>query len=275
MFSFRRKPSGNGLLWLVDENSTQRAMFQESFDSAQRWMPNVAKAVLYIGRHPKVAAECFRLRSKAQAHAAKFDAWAQSPFEQTLFLDNDTFVRAPLTHYFEHDTDVVAVPYPNFFEKAELQVPWGSEVPTRWQNVNSGVVLFHKSFVSRYREIWKRYGTFAPRLPGKDQCLFSLALTLPGVRWQPDLHLQISTTDFAVEFIRSIVGAPREPALEGVPMSLIQAAYVFHTTAEKQRHRDAYRQCNQAQDFLPAPSECSLNSSQIRLLAERHPVQFP
>ncbi|MGF1448115.1 MAG: hypothetical protein ACFB20_01715 [Opitutales bacterium] len=275
MLPFKRRPKreGHGLLWLVDEDASQRAMFAESFQTAVRTMPSVPRAVIYKGPHPKVDARCLRLRSTQAAHAAKFDAWYQSPFERTLFLDNDTYVQASLEPYLQLKAEVCALPYPNFFDRDRLRCPWGDEVPARWQNVNSGVVLYTDSFLPKYRAVWARYGAHALSLPGKDQCLFSLALAIGDVHWQPDVRLQISTTDFAVEFIRTLVGAPEVPKLLDVPLALLQSAFVFHTTADKERFRRAYTREAPVLTFAPPrPWPISIEEAREKALSLQDPT---
>ncbi len=268
LFKRSVKHEGAGLLWLVDQDPEQRAMFAESFRTAVRWMPDVPRAVIYRGERPKVEAQCRRLRSGQAAHAAKFDAWSQTPFTRTLFLDNDTFVRASLEPYLQLEAEVCALPYPNFFDRDTLRCPWQEGVPAQWQNVNSGVVLYNASFLPKYAGVWARYGEHAMRLPGKDQCLFSLALEVGGVTWQPDLRIQISTTDFAVEYVRGLVGAPEQPSLENVPEALLRRAFVFHTTADKARHRDAYAGWAEAEaPFTPSLQPITIEQARSSALA--------
>jgi|GEM_PF-6453299 len=197
-------------------------------------MPEISKTVFYTGQPTGIEGCEIALQTKYESFAAKFDAWKASPYDNTLFLDNDTFVLMDLSKYIQSNEYVTALPYPNKFEKSKIRILKNTDAPNVWRNVNSGVVIFTKKFMIDYGKIWNKFGDIVLNLPGKDQCLFSMCLATFNKKWYPMMNLQITTTPFAVEFIRRYRNVPQTPEMGRVPLSLILDAYVFHYTADKE-----------------------------------------
>jgi len=61
-----------------------------------------------------------------------------------------------------------------------------------------------------------------------------MCLATCNKKWSPMMNLQITTTPFAVEFIRRCRNVPQTPEMGRIPLSLILDAYVFHYTADKE-----------------------------------------
>lgn len=234
--------SGWGLLWLVDDDSHQRAMFLDSYRSARRWMPGAATHVWHLGEPLPIEGSQARLDTAATKWAAKFDAWSRSPFETTVFLDNDTFVLRDLEPLVRCNETVTALPYPNRLSRERVPASARAGLPAEWQNVNSGVVILHESFMAHYRPYWQALGAYANRVPGKDQYVFSLALHMLDEPWRRCWDLQVPTTPFAVEWLRRLWGFEHEPALGRVPLALIQQAYTFHATADKSEYHARFKE---------------------------------
>src|SRR5437016_11818706 len=217
-----RTPSGcAGIIWLVDENPDQRRRFLVSYKSAQRHCPSLPRVVFRAGGPPLgIGADEIPFKTTLRGGAGKFDAFAQTPFETTLFLDNDTIVLRDPTPIIEDTSYVSALPYPDFFDPPFLVLHGEAEgLPACWRDVNAGVVIFTRPFIDHYRGVWERYRPLAPHLSFSDQCLFSLALSTAPLEWTPRLDLQVTTTPYALQFFMHLRGlAPVPPLLGDVPI---------------------------------------------------------
>lgn len=233
-----------GVVWAVDDEPTQRTMLNLSHASLQKMAPDLdATVFLTQDVDPNLCRglPIRRLESSESGCGLKYDAWLQSPYDWTLFLDNDTIVlKHPfqyLSRYLDASKPVVALPYPNFLERETIPALDHATIPLRWRNVNSGVVLFHRSFMSIYGEVWEKFGRYWRQLPGRDQCLFSLALHQMGDRWVPDFDLQLTTTHFAVEYVRRFKRQDYDITVGRVPLGLMFDCLVLHYTEDKPFYR--------------------------------------
>ncbi len=234
-----RLPSGSvGIIWLVDEKPDQRRRFLLSYASARRHCPSLPRVVFRHGPPLGIGVDEIPFRPMMSGAAGKFDAFAETPFETTLFLDNDTVVLRDPTRIIEDTSYVSALPYPDFFNQSTLTAHGGAtDVPVSWRNVNSGVVVFTRPFMDHYREVWRRHGHLAPQLLGYDQCLFSLALSTAPFEWTPRLDLQVTTTPYALRFfmhLRRLAHVP--PLLGDIPVAALMSVAVLHYTAQKLRY---------------------------------------
>ena len=90
-----------GIVWLVDDKPEQCSRFYRSYRTACYHMPEVSKTVFYTSQ-PTGIDECeIFLETNYTSFAAKFDAWKASPYDNTLFLDNDTFVLKDLSKHIQ------------------------------------------------------------------------------------------------------------------------------------------------------------------------------
>jgi hypothetical protein len=233
-----------GIVWLVDDNPDQRRRFRLSYASALRHCPHLPRRVFNAGASLNLGYEETALQPALPGAAGKFDAFSRSPFDRTLFLDNDTVVLRDPTGIIEATEYVSALPYPDFYSEMELRETRSAQLPAAWRNANSGVVVFSREFLQHYGGIWRRYGHLADRLIGYDQCLFSLALHTAPARWSPRLDLQVTTTPYALDFLLALRNAaPDPPLLGGVPLAVLMSVAVLHYTAHKQRYEDLLSSC--------------------------------
>jgi len=236
---FRQSASRDkGIVWLIDDCPLQRRMFWRSYRSALQRMPRTPRTVFVAaGPDPGVGSEAVSLRTRAEKWAAKHDAWQASPYETTLFLDNDTVVLADVSGLMEANAFVTALPYPNEHVLSRIPCLKERDLPERWLNVNSGVAIFSRAFLAEYRRVWVRFGDRALELPGKDQCLFSLALRVAGRSWTPSGCLQATATPYAAKNLAAVLGVAEDPKWGDVPVSLLSRVCVFHYTGSPEVKR--------------------------------------
>jgi len=202
-------------------------------------MPAFPMAVIYQGEPPQVGIEALPYRGSEKTYHAKFRSWQQSPFDQTLFLDNDTLVLRDCQPVFPQDDVVVALPYPDSFSTE----PLGPVNPllelTEWTNINAGVVCFPQNFPEACSELFDRFGHRLHDFPAKDQYLISYYLNCHPEIFQPSDDIQVTTTPHAVDHLIEKKAARSPVKLGIVPLDLLLDAYVFHYTQNKQVYEEA------------------------------------
>ncbi len=94
------------------------------------------------------ATDCFDdivalVRSGIRAHRDKLVAFRQLPYDQTLFLDTDTFVALPIDGFWEllDHFDLAATADRGYKD----EFPAGSTVPSTYKEINTGVLLMRRS----------------------------------------------------------------------------------------------------------------------------------
>ncbi|WP_309398969.1 hypothetical protein [Cerasicoccus maritimus] len=224
----------SGLLWFVDECPMQRRRLSVSFASARQWMPDADVAIVYQGDPPDLKAKLIPYHGDGKKFLAKFHAWELSPYERTLFLDNDTVVLRDLTSFFRNDEKVVALPYPNMLSR-DLLPPDRMELRLKtWRNINSGVISFPSSFVAKCAAYIQEYADVINTLPGKDQYFISYVLNQSPELFVSSLVIQVTSTPMAVRYLEYLKQASSPFKFGDVSIPLMLDAYVFHYTHNKE-----------------------------------------
>lgn len=196
-------------------------------------------AVIYQGTPPREGIQAIPFRGSEKTYLAKFRSWQQSPFQQTLFLDNDTHVLRDCAPIFPDSDVVVALPYPDSF----TTLPLGPVDPplelTEWTNINAGVVCFPQSFPESCGELFDRFGHRLDEFPAKDQYLISYFLNRYPESFQPSDDIQVTTTPHAVQHLAEKKAARSPVKLGIVPLDLLLDTYVFHYTQNKEVYEEA------------------------------------
>lgn len=103
-----------------------------------------------------------------------------SPYEQTLYLDSDTYIAADVSEVFDllDDFDLAMTPSPKRTTVAPLPAPW--------HRFNCGVIAYRdtpavRSFLERWNEIYRRH--LRERDDPIDQPSFAEALAETELRW--------------------------------------------------------------------------------------------
>lgn len=237
-----------GLLWFVDESETQRRRFYISLASAKRWNPSLNATVIYKGLPLNSGINEIKFDGSGERFLAKFQAWLRTPYERTLFLDNDTIVMKPLDGFLWQGDEVVAMPYPNMLSSSMLPREAKPLALTEWRNVNSGVISFPRSFLPLCQKVFDQYHAYVNLVPGKDQYFISYILQQYPELLKPSFDIQVTTTPFAVDYLKALKGVRDNAMLGIVPLCLIFDAHVFHYTHNKELYEgeflsDNYQHC--------------------------------
>lgn len=241
-----------GVLYLVDRNPLFRRMLQVSMESLRRVHPDWPVQVIETPSPPvgplralyRRATWWKRARREARAGqdvrvlAAKAEAWLQSPFEQTLFLDADTVVLRSLEalRARAQSADVLACPLP--WKQYQALEPWQ---PASFPYLMSGAVFYNRRFADAYRGVLRRIRTPVAALPTGDQFVFSLTVALapPALRVQLEPSLQLDVIN-----MRQHAGGEALPLVAGdldLRWPGLERFHVFHYNDRKPQYLDRIR----------------------------------
>ncbi|MGR6468846.1 hypothetical protein [Rhizobium sp. PAMB 3182] len=132
---------------------------------------------------------------------AKVDYISQSPYEYTVYLDNDTEILARI----DDDLNVLDrfdIACTQDFSRKSSQ--WARvidsyrDIPYAFPEFNSGVIFFRKNqLVSDFFSLWaSRFYEHMNKSKGQDQASFRIAL------WESDLRIHTLPTEFNVRNLR-------------------------------------------------------------------------
>jgi hypothetical protein len=234
--------SSAGIVWAVDGDEAQREWFRLSHATARRHCPSLPRLVFRSGSPLGLGSEEQPVDRQDSGFHLKREAFCRTPFRKTIFLDNDTLVLRDLSRFPGETRYVAALPYPDFFQAEDFSVtPDGAALPRTWRNVNSGVVVYDRSFVDHYRTTFTHVAT--RRQVDGDQWGFSLALATAPTGWTPRLDLQVTATPHALDYLGSLRGlGDPEPRLGDIPYALLASVGVIHFTHEKGSYLNLLRE---------------------------------
>lgn len=131
-----------------------------------------------------------RVLALPAAHArSKVDVLGESPFEETLYLDTDTRVVAPLAPLFRLlERFDFAAAHVVHWDKRSYQRQWRADVPDAFPQVNSGVLLFRRPGAERLLAAWRE--SYHAAGIAADQ------VTLRDALWSTDLRFTILPPQF-------------------------------------------------------------------------------
>lgn len=236
-----------GVLYLVDRNPCFQQMLQVSRASLRRVHPDWPVHVVEVPSPPvgplralyrrvtwwKRARRATRAGQDVRVLAAKAEAWLQSPFEHTLFLDADTVILRSLDamRTRAQSADVLACPLP--WKQYRALEPWQ---PPQFPYLMSGVVFYNRRFAEAYRATLRRIRTPVADLPTGDQFVFSLACALapPSLRVQREPSLQ-----FDVINMREHAGGEALPMMDDdldLRWPGLERFHVFHYNDRKPQY---------------------------------------
>ncbi len=127
---------------------------------------------------------------------SKLEYLARSPFAQTLYLDSDTEVIAPVTPVFGIlDRFDMALCHAHIRNSVRTTQPWKTQLPPSYPQFNGGVILYKKNA--------KTDGLFAAWLEAFNQAGFPQdQITLRECLWASDVRLFTLPPEYNVRFAK-------------------------------------------------------------------------
>lgn len=184
-----------------------------SVDSLRRHCPGLP-AVLFTDR-PAHGAPFDEVRVVEVGHIrAKVDLLAQSPFDQSLYLDSDTRVVHDLRDVYEVLDRFDLAMCHDFARKRETMsrhIPEYAAIPYAFSEFNGGVILYGNSEAARrFLELWRqRFHQYREQTKGWDQASLRVAA------WESRARILTLPPEFNVrsEAVRRRVAKQRLPGV--------------------------------------------------------------
>lgn len=178
-----------GAIYVVTQNESYLRLLNGSVESLKRVMPELEVTV--FSQFPVNCADVdhvVKIEPSDDGFYDKTRILAESPYEQTLFLDTDTFVLAPVPELFEllnqFDLAVTHEEYGN--------TDWSNryphaDIPQCYPEFNTGVMVFRRStaqarLFGQWLELYEQFRSDKPTLKIGDQPFFRVAMYFGAVR---------------------------------------------------------------------------------------------
>lgn len=189
------------IYFAVGQKYLQEAII--SAQSVRRQMPDLPLAIFSDVPAPsEIFDYCLEVAKDCSLKRQKMYALLNTPFEQTLFLDTDTYMIAPVYELFELIEDgyqfAAALSHwwaissqncekSDSIAKTEVQERYLREngVPISFANINSGLMIFNnvpetRNLFTKWDELYVSWGD-----RGQDQYPLRVALYHSHLRWTP------------------------------------------------------------------------------------------
>jgi len=227
-----------GVLYFVDDNPGYQRMLRASIESLRRFHPDwpvkvIAQRCYHVPLWKRIyrgvsvwkwSARHARSNMDYRVICAKNEAFCQTPFELTLFIDADTVIMRPLDTLRRQAEghDVLANPFP-WCQYQGLE-PWQ---PTTFQHLNSGVIFYNRRFIDVFREYSERTKHTLGRYHA-NQFTFSLACEMEKERLRIGLDSSIQVETMNLAKILQTGGYPRVGDLIDLRWEGLSRFHVFH-----------------------------------------------
>ena len=227
-----------GVLYFVDQNASFQQMLRASVESLRRFHPDwpvhiIDRSCYHVPwwkrayrkvSYWKWSDRFARSNQDYRMVSAKNEAFGQTPFDLTLFIDADTIIMRPLDELRRkaESCDVLANPFP-WCQYRGLE-PWQ---PESFQHLNSGVVFYNRRFIDVFRRYAERTKHTLGRLHA-NQFTFSLACEMERTFLQIglDTSIQVETMNLSKTLGRE--DYPRIGDLIDLRWEGLSRFHVFH-----------------------------------------------
>lgn len=162
-----------------------------SAKTVRQQMPDLPLAIFSdVPAPPEIFTYCLPVAADRVMKRQKMYALSNTPFQQTLYLDTDTYLTAPVYELFEMIDDgysfaAALSPWWGVFNSGNNHELREKQVPISFAKINSGLILYDnvpqvQSLFVKWDELYVAWGN-----KGQDQDPLRVALYFSDLRWIP------------------------------------------------------------------------------------------